>query len=537
MIKIINNTKSSISYIALIVSVAILFLPLSSVKATTLSTGMEASYVLGEPDFTSVMQVGGIADMIFPLATTYDATNDRLFALDFMGGPVRVLVYDLSAGITNGMPASYVIGQADFNAGATGTTAGTFNAFALDLEYDSGNDRLFVSDYYNHRVLVYNLSGGITNGMNASNVLGQANLTSGSEIFPVSTSTVGYPTGLAYDEGNDYLFVGNGAYARVMAFDLSGGITDNMDASWIIGQESATTTGGVLDQDGLLSPQYMDYDQVNDRLFVVSDVQNRVLVYDMSGGVSTGMDASYVIGQEDFTSDSDALDADSLISASAVTYDSTNDRLFVSDTGGNRVLSYDLASISNGMDASYVLGQTDFTSNSTSTTSSTFSAPYNVDYDSTNKYLFTTETGNSRVLIFDLSATVSSSSSTGRGYIHPPLCEATITPNTITAGEEATLSWNTNWPTENQNTYYSKVPGEGLYSSSVNSISIQPEHTTTYRLATFNLWGANFCEATVEVLDENGEELTSNNNSRLTAGVSNSPFARAIVSFFSKIFA
>ncbi|MFT5359640.1 MAG: hypothetical protein ACI88L_000098, partial [Candidatus Paceibacteria bacterium] len=58
----------------------------------------------------------------------------------------------------------------------------------------------------------------------------------------------------------------------------------------------------------------------------------------------------------------------------------------------------------------------------------------------------------------------------------------------------------------------------------------------TYRLATFNLWGANFCEATVEVLDTEGEEVTSERNSTLTASAASNSFFRPIVTFFAKIF-
>jgi hypothetical protein len=126
--------------------------------------------------------------------------------------------------------------------------------------------------------------------------------------------------------------------------------------------------------------------------------------------------------------------------------------------------------------------------------------------------------------------------SLGGGYTRPPLCEAKITPSTITVGESAALNWNVQWSTGRRSTYYTKAPGEGLYSSNVNSIQIQPKHTTTYRLATFNLWGANFCEATVEVLDTEGEEVTSERNSTLTASAASNSFFRPIVTFFAKIF-
>jgi hypothetical protein len=127
-------------------------------------------------------------------------------------------------------------------------------------------------------------------------------------------------------------------------------------------------------------------------------------------------------------------------------------------------------------------------------------------------------------------------SGSGWNYTHPPLCSATFSPNTITKGESTTLSWNTTWPTERENNYYTKVPGEGLYSQNVQSLTLQPQHTTEYTIAVFNLWGANFCQAQITVLDENGEEITSNKNSNLTASAISSGFFRPLISLFSKIF-
>ena len=533
-------TKTINVYLVAFLSLSFLFLPLTSLRAATISNGMDAAYVLGEPDFESVTFAGGAGDLIAPFDTSYDSVNKRLFVLDAIPffGANRILVYDLSSGVTNGMDASYVLGQSDFISTASGTTAGLFGGMVYNIEYDSDNERLFVSDTANHRVLVYDLSGGITNGMDASYVLGQVDFTSGSEIFPVSTSTIGYPSALAYDNNNEYLYVGNLGYASVQVFDLSGGISNNMNASYILGQEAFGDTGANLDIDGMQSPQFLEYDEANERLFLTSDFQARTLVYDMSGGVQTGMDASHVIGQEDFTSNVMNLDQDGMGAPQGVVYDEVNNRLFISDGAANRVAVYDLSGIENGMDASYVLGQVDFNSAGTGTTASLFNGPGGMEYDAANNYLFVSDLQNSRLLVFDLSTTPtpSSNSSTGWNYTQPPLCTAQFTPNTITKGESTTLSWNTTWPTERENNYYTKVPGEGLYSQNVQSLTLQPQHTTEYTIAVFNLWGANFCNTTITVLDEEGNEVTSPNNTQLTAGVSNSPLVKAISNFFRSIF-
>src|SRR5439155_248187 len=81
----------------------------------------------------------------------YDAAHNRLFAAD--PDNQRVLVWDLAAGITNGMAAKYVLGQATFttntrNLACGGASSGTPSAcgmaFPSGLEYDATNQRLWV---------------------------------------------------------------------------------------------------------------------------------------------------------------------------------------------------------------------------------------------------------------------------------------------------------------------------------------------------------------------------------------------------------
>jgi hypothetical protein len=158
-----------------------------------------------------------------------------------------------------------------------------------------------------------------------------------------------------------------------------------------------------------------------------------------------------------------------------------------------------------------------------------------MEYDAANNYLFVSDVQNSRLLVFDLTPTASNSSSSF-SYTQPPLCTASFTPDRLIQGESTTLSWNTTWPTDRESTYYTKVPGEGLYSQNVQSLTLQPQHTTEYTIAVFNLWGANFCTTTITVLDEEGNEVTTPQNSQLTASAASSNFFRPIVALFAKLF-
>jgi DNA-binding beta-propeller fold protein YncE len=144
------------------------------------------------PNFTDGAENGipasnhvGFSD--FAGGTALDSTNHRLFVADT--GNNRVMVYSLdSSNHLVGTSASYAIGQPDFaNDNQNYLASDCEQLFKLpsqnglcmpsDVAYDSIHDRLFVLDGGWNRVMVYDLSGGITNGMNASFVLGKANFT------------------------------------------------------------------------------------------------------------------------------------------------------------------------------------------------------------------------------------------------------------------------------------------------------------------------------------------------------------------------
>jgi DNA-binding beta-propeller fold protein YncE len=86
-----------------------------------------------------------------------------------------------------------------------------------------------------------------------------------------------------------------------------------------------------------------------------------------------------------------------------VSYDPNTNRLFVSETGNERVLVFNVSptTIANGMNAAYVVGQSAFTTNTLATTQSGFWLPGDVLYDNNTTYLFVTDQNNNRVMILD----------------------------------------------------------------------------------------------------------------------------------------
>ena len=106
------------------------------------------------------------------------------------------------------MAASYVLGQPDFSSDSCGSISATSMCFPNGLTYDAADNELFVSDSDNSRILVFNLSGTISNDMPASNVLGQPDfVTGGCNISGVTSSGLCVPGNIDYDVANSELFV------------------------------------------------------------------------------------------------------------------------------------------------------------------------------------------------------------------------------------------------------------------------------------------------------------------------------------------
>jgi len=100
----------------------------------------------------------------------------------------------------------------------------------------------------------------------------------------------------------------------------------------------------------------------------VADFDNsRVLRFDNAASKANGAAADGVLGQTNFTTvmptplrrDGSALD---------VAVDNTTGRLYISELGNNRVLVFNAAAgLANGANASFVLGQTNFTTGTPNT--------------------------------------------------------------------------------------------------------------------------------------------------------------------------
>ena len=217
-----------------------------------------------------------------PESVAIDTLNHRLFVSD--NGNNRVLVFQLDSNDDiASTSASYVLGEPNFTSSVATTTQSGMD-FPNDLAYDPVHQRLFVGEYYNKRVTVFNVATStITNGENASYVLGEPDFQSVTPCCAVSSNRMGGVHGLAYDPTSDRLFVGDSDnFRRVMLFDVApADIHNGEDAENVLGQSdfisNATTTPS---QSGTGGIGDLAYDASSSRLFVADLSNDRVLVFD-----------------------------------------------------------------------------------------------------------------------------------------------------------------------------------------------------------------------------------------------------------------
>jgi secreted PhoX family phosphatase len=196
--------------------------------------------------------------------------------------------------LSNGMNATVVIGQPDFTTAARGTTQSTF-AVPIGLAFDaSGN--LWVADDFNNRVLEFKPP--FTTGMNASLVLGEPDFTTANDVPPSQNSLNG-PTGVAADSLGD-VFVIDTNNIRVLEYKTP--LSNGMNASVVIGQADFTHSTIGTSQNQLRIPRLQLGFDGSGNLWVTDDQNNRVL--QLKPPFTNGMNASLVIGQSDFTTKS-----------------------------------------------------------------------------------------------------------------------------------------------------------------------------------------------------------------------------------------
>jgi len=243
-------------------------------------------------------------------------------------------------------------------------------------------------------LLTYEIAVAFENGQAATLVLGQSSFTTGTS--GTTASTLSAPRHLAFDSSGN-LWVVDNSNNRILRYDAP--FTDGEAATLVLGQSSFTTGTSGTTASTLNGPFGIAFDS-SGNLFVADFSNHRILRYDAP--FTDGEAATLVLGQADFTSGSanrgGSVAANTLSNPIRVEFDSSGN-LFVADASNNRILRYD-APFTDGEAATLVLGQSSFTTSTTSTTASTLNAPFGHAFDSSGN-LFVVDRGNHRILRYD----------------------------------------------------------------------------------------------------------------------------------------
>ena len=275
----------------------------------------EATWAIGQVDTDTEVLLPGRTDsaLKLPMAVEYDTSNKRLFVADTWNN--RVLAFDMTLGqVESGMSATHVFGQEDFSSYEVATAAdrinfGTRNARGIGpsggrpaaMALDKVNQRLFVSDGENNRVLIFDMHPNrIESGSDAIGVIGQTDFTSSEP--GLSGSKFSLPGDMVMDEENQRLFMELPFQDRILVFDVNPDIFENgQAATYVIGQADFTSSTPGLSRSGIRQPDGISYDPKQSHLYVTDKYNNRILTFDVRPEVMTNMpEAIGVIGEEDY---------------------------------------------------------------------------------------------------------------------------------------------------------------------------------------------------------------------------------------------
>lgn len=237
----------------------------------------------------------------------------------------------------------------------------------------------------------------------ADRVLGAVNFTTTG--FATATPTgMDNPTGLAIDPRTGKLYVSSNDQSRVLRFPDVDSLGDTADAEAVFGQPGFSGTAIGSTSTTLAGQQGIHVD-IKGRLWVADSANNRVLMFEGADSLANGAPADRVYGQPNFTTVTPDTTSAKMDNPNAVHVDAA-DNLWVADFDNNRVLKFaNVSTLASGAAATRVLGQPDFTTNTSGTSQVKMSGPASVFVDAGGR-LWVAEQSNRRVLRFDDAATL-----------------------------------------------------------------------------------------------------------------------------------
>lgn len=362
-----------------------------------------ANVVLGQPNFTSATANNGARaanSLNSPRFAFSDGT--KLFVSDTTNN--RILIWNTIPTV-NRTSANVELGQPNFTTATANNGGRTANSISGPRGVASNGTKLFVADTTNNRILVWNTIPTVNN-TSASLVLGQPNFTSGTaNNGGIAANTLSSPR--AVHVAGTKLYAADTSNYRILLWDPIPTTTQE-NAGNVQGQPNfsvGTANNNLLNEQSIAGPQGVHYDGT--KFFVADTINNRVLIFNSVPAVNH-VGADVVLGQPDAYQNAvnnGGLSASTMSAPAAVFSNGT--KLFVADTGNNRILIWNTIPTVTATAADVVIGQANTTSgtaNNGGRNGRTMSAPDHVMVDGTKMYV--ADTTNNRVMIWNTIPTV-----------------------------------------------------------------------------------------------------------------------------------
>lgn len=411
-----------------------------------------------------------------------------------------IIILPSSNAFANGQSAAIVIGQTNFTSSGHGNVSANTLYDPAGIAIDSSGN-LWVADSANGRVLEFKAP--LSTGEAASIVLGESNFTSPgysnacSGSNTVNPSCLTNPWALAFDSSGN-LWVSDNSQYRILEFKAP--FTNGENASIALGQPNLDSagTGNTPTASNLNQPAGINFDS-SGNLWVADTLWNRVLEF--KAPLSTGENASLVLGQDNFTSGTlanwapgcpsgtDCPSASSLSVPYDVKVDSSGN-VWVADKGVDRILEF-TSPFTNGMSASLVLGSTSFTTwgsqnrfycSLVTPNQYCLSIPYALTFDSSGR-MWVADTGYNRAVSFNPPFSTNQNESFVLGFpdyvSSGPITQTANATNLLVPGGIAIDSSGNVWVSDSGQNRVVEFPASATASSTSQSTVVAPSSSQT----------------------------------------------------------